>query len=383
MPVVTSARSEHAPPSPPPSVVCPSASVHHSRLWWLVAIFMTASLVMVTVEVPKRAPPTPTAAADQVILLPPTMGLVYEPDLRPVPKGQGILLGPHFVLVIDGVAVTPKIDETAARRLGMASALRAAEGQELLFVDLSTRPDVVPRFTRSGVELTTAVVVNGLPRPLDGQLIKGRLLVISVPVGAPAALVVTDEGRDLSMNLRNGFVDADSLYEVQVSEDLSASKYAGTGTIRAATVSRPLNVSVGFTERASLDPFLTGLGWAGRGRAWLHVSGVQAQADGFSGWDRRKGEFPAKVTLDTSATFRMKLPDGTLVRPQPAPPLDLSDFSPLPGFYLIFSVPDSFRTGSVQITPQGNVTALYSDGDLPATWTAPPAAGEVAITMKP
>lgn len=165
--------------------------------------------------------PPETAAADYVGVTTPAHGTFVG---VPLPDGTGWLEGPHFSIEIRWVAVVTQLDRQLTRLLALDSSLRAAEGQELVLaqVDSSSSSQELPRWDPEGSQVTYAVVAGGDERPLEDLPESYETIVVHVTRNDPVFLRVTDEGREMNMNLRDGSVAPESVYHVTRSEPLGA-----------------------------------------------------------------------------------------------------------------------------------------------------------------
>jgi len=310
-------------------------------------------------------------------------------DVGDAPTGAGELSGPHFDLAIDEVATTTVLKGAHADYLDLAAPLQAAPGHEFVLARLppSVEP---PRFERTSENVQEALLVGDQRRPLVDVL--DRLaqyveltLVVSVPRGAPVILQITDEGRPLSLDVRTGDVAPDSTYRVEYSQEFSPRDYGETGTVEAFGRTRPLKVEIFWSSGYghSLEPFVPSAGWAPPGRSWLLIQGP-LRASSSTVLDYGIFGFGLVFDLDLAATFGLAQPDGPTTRAE-APQLlrvnDTSGMGPASGFSVVFDVADSFRSGTLRITPDGPMTAFLDDDVVDTGWATPPAPAEIPIAF--
>ena len=128
-------------------------------------------------------------------------------ELSPLPADAG-LTGPHHAVTLVGVVTTPELTREQLRALGMwgvhldpDTPLQAGPEREFLLVYFGepesggVPPSDVP---------TAEVHVAGQARPLPAVPRPDEVLLLNVPVGEDATLVVTDAGEQTSISLRTG-----------------------------------------------------------------------------------------------------------------------------------------------------------------------------------
>ncbi len=309
-----------------------------------------------------------------------------------VPAGSGRLAGPHFDLQIARVVTTSELSGSLADSLDLVSPLQAADDHEFVVATMA-RDFEPPRWSPDDANLEVAVIEADQRRPLARGLdflsgVNDMTLVASVPKGAPVLLQVTDEGRPLSIDLRDGSPTAESNYQVSYSQELQPLDYEEAGVVAASGRTRPLQVAIASywssADRHSLEPFVPTAGWARPGRSWLLVKGLHASSTTIT--DAGLFGFSMTFDLDVAATFGLALQDGTTIPAQARQPLRLDDSSGITsvnGFPVIFDMPDSFRTGTLQITPAGTMTAYVDGASVPADWEVPPTPAQVPIDFQP
>jgi hypothetical protein len=220
------------------------------------------------------APPVPDSYAE-------VLTTQYGGDLRAAGIGNGHpfdraatwLRGPHFsIALVESAGVSWVTDQTAAKfRMADNRGIRPGNGRELLLARFDAPLLPVPYGT--GSNPVAEVVVGAERRSLTGDVNARKVIAVSVPVGAPVSLSVTDEGRTQSIDLRTGAVSGriDGY-----AEDLHTRISGMGGWINAPGVGRtPVMLSL----ELKLAPFAPGRGWATAGRAWLTYTATASLLD--------------------------------------------------------------------------------------------------------
>lgn len=312
-------------------------------------------------------------------------------DVGDPPTSPGELTGPHFDLKIAEVATTAVLKGSPADNLDLDEPLQAAADHEFVLAKLRSNFEP-PRWERKDANVEVAVVVADQRRPLAGVVDRlsaytDLALVVSVPEGAPVTLEVTDEGRPLSLDLRTGSLAGNSTYQVLYSEELTRLDYEETGTVEAFGRTRLLKVEIvglwSSTDSHSLEPFVPSAGWAEPGRSWLLIPGLRTSSS--IPYDPNLFGFDMAFDLDTAATFGLAQPGGTITRAEAWQPFGVDDLETngILGFNVIFDVPDSFRTGTLQITLDGPMTARLDGSSVPTGWATPPPPAQLPIVFSP
>jgi hypothetical protein len=299
-----------------------------------------------------------------------------------VPDNEGRLIGPRFDLEIDDVAVVGRLKSSSAspELPGSDSRprhFRAAPDHELLLVNfggtdiVALDDDGQPTFFADDPEadLTTTVVVADSAVRLEEPPEPHGYLVVSVPRDADALLEVSDHGRRHSISLRTGERRATTEgFYTEATQELEEG-YAGDGQVLVTNglVSRVDEATIELRlDRAERRPWLPGLGYARDGHAWL-VVGPQP----FDVLPTLRNTHPA-LRLDAAATFVLITTDGTET---PALPTELTLLDT--GAAVVFSVPETFRSGTIMIRPGAG-----SRWNLPGyAWEAAPPDDSVAIDL--
>jgi hypothetical protein len=310
--------------------------------------------------------------------------------MKEVRADDADLRGPHFAIDIDWIATGSMIKQKFTPSVSELTARRAADGQELLLVAV-TGEQTNGQFTLGDRKAPIAELVVGsrkklltrLPLPPNDDDIvpqlptDGVLLVASVPHDGKVELVVTDEGKAQSVDLRTG----------ERSESIDG-YYGSTAQPLAFDTAVPLTFAEGggtqlqvtdhalaeFTDKvAVLAPWTPDQGWAPDEHAWLVIprpvlsTPLSMDMTGL------------RLTFDDAVVFSV---DG---RPELGGAHTVETFS---GEYtattdpLVFDVPADFTGGTftMNIAAMG-VTAEYYTGDRVVTWAPPPAPFTVPLSF--
>jgi hypothetical protein len=196
------------------------------------------------------------------------MGL---PNVRELDPKTVYLQGPHFHVGIEEVAEVSELDPGDKYKYRMQlnrepiEPLRARPGKALLLVRLYRPSD--PHEKAESVDATGTVVVAGKARSIGevGRSVE-TLIAVSVDPGAEATLVVSDSGREQSINLRTGARGPDALAAYHPVR--SDGETLGDG-VRISGNQGGVEISGSVSARKY--PYLAGQGWAPPGRVWLQV----------------------------------------------------------------------------------------------------------------
>jgi hypothetical protein len=276
---------------------------------------------------------------------------------------QASLVGPHSAVAFSGVVTTPSISGYQVAALGLIDpqakqGLRPADGHEFLI--LRTVRAEVPWMGVGSEPPTTAMTLRtgGESRPLNKQFGGDHTLTLSVRSGQEATLVLTDEGRVQTLDLRTGRRGGDPIplyYPLRVADVKgSFGSWARVSGVTVDGMAQGNLIAVGGTSgRATLHPFRSKLGWARPGRAWLEV--------GIGRWTDMLTK--AVITVDVAASFTLTTPDGTRISPVPGTGdirIESVISADTPTSIVMFDVPDSFRSGAVGFAPRGTIVATVN-----------------------
>jgi hypothetical protein len=291
------------------------------------------------------------AAADYAVVT----GVVQVgaiPDAQRLPESS-VLGGPHFALWASEVATMARLDAEWLRgvRIGHDGdgPLLAGDGRELLLVRLSDIP-ALKGWQPAGTwhEVDAKVIVDGRARHLGNLTAGDAVLITAVPIHAPVTLMVTDEGKTQSIDLRTGRPGSGAVSAYTRPPSRGSIKYD------VPVVPRPEYVG-GFNVKvdvsATLRPFdgrRNGV-WARSGRMWMDVSlKVTFWGNGTLG-----GELDvARSLLLHSGATALKVPPGTA--PLTLEPASVTDFTVEHRFDV--DVPDDLRVITISFKPTGKFT---------------------------
>ncbi|MBF9131548.1 hypothetical protein I0C86_21655 [Plantactinospora sp. S1510] len=287
---------------------------------------------------------------------------------RQYPEKSAVLRGPHFELHLLEVGATPALSAAAVddaylfEAEGSHPEYPAGAGRELLVARLEEKLQSIGSRPE---ELLLGVRVDGVDRLVRMKdWPSTSLIVVSVPAGTDAALLVTDMGRTQSISLRSGRVleriegyypplagGADAKAKVQVTAP-------GVRLVWGNPVEARALVSV------KLEPYVNEGGWAPTGRIWL-TGKVWVSL----------GEPELTATIDVARSVRVTGPGGLAIR-VPNGQLAIKPNRTLPNLggssdeVTIFAeVPADLKQLTVTFMPKGSFAV--ADNNAPVRWRAP------------
>jgi hypothetical protein len=274
------------------------------------------------------------------------------------------LTGPHFTVVFSAL----EISDTAGIDY------RAADGHEFLELAPGSPVTYDPP---AGV--TARIVVAGRAHAVDLTEMTARGLVVSVQKGHTATLLVTDEGRTQSIDLRKGRRGADAIpgYYPSVTLSWQDGDYSELGAASPDGCRRRTRLSLSFSPNESaVLPWGPELGWAKPGRAWLPVSYLPMITPiTFPDYDS-VNEMPPSCATDLNFTWDIARSVGLQTGD--------GELTPVAGtgadHTLVFDVPVSLKSATLLVHPVGTY-----DGEgqsHPATWSEAPPTGQIAMTAE-
>lgn len=302
--------------------------------------------------------------------------------------GEGLLLSPHYMVRLERIEVTDVAPEGSTWGPDHASSRpkAAAAGHEFVIVRVAFdwnlvrwRPTVATTPDPDYVSLS--ISIGEREQAFDELPSSGYELIVSAPEGAKVWLRVTDAGRTQSLNLRDGARgdDAHEGFYTRAKVTLSPADYTGTGVVTAFGMSRPLEIKIS-VYAAVLVLWTPALGWLDDADdRWLHVTIGTISSNALI--PEELGQFPVDLDLDLGRTFTLILPDGTEVAPASSATVDVSIHTPLDGVSVAFPVTADFQGGTLVVTPEGEMTALFKDAQPEVTWSQRPAPGELAVQV--
>ncbi|MFC6017524.1 hypothetical protein ACFP2T_15080 [Plantactinospora solaniradicis] len=222
---------------------------------------------------------------------------------------SSVLVGPHFAVQLYSFAVTNELSASQVRRLIVSGGpsdgpMVAGDGREFLLVHLSEKVSRTKVLRSDGVPATAAVLVDGKSRPLErGTNFGDGVLVVSVPTGAAAQLVVTDADRPQSIDLRTGKRGPDALpnFHPALTGGIELEDVVRINGVHPAGQGTRFEVAVS----AVLLPYADDKGWAKSGHLWLDLTVSLTVA------------YDVKFTVNLAKSLTVRGPDGRKV-PIPA-----------------------------------------------------------------
>lgn len=294
---------------------------------------------------------------------------------------DGELVGPHFGLAIEHVAVADALENRTGRELPdqdeRPGDFRAPGDHDLVVAVLDwdlLAADRVLRSSDDRDQLRIWIETGERTVEMDALPDPGGIAVVAVRDSEDALLVVEDAGREQSISLRTGRRQAaiDGYYRL-ADQDLDH-RYEATG--RAGTTI-PLggdadegDVTVGLDlGSATRTPWDWDRGWAPSGRAWLRIMSSSPTGMLTSSADPGVGHLTLRA-LRAERVFSVVDETGEEIAALPAE-LGTTTSS------VLFDVPDTFTRGILRITPATGTDFLWPDG----LWVAPPSDDTVAIDL--
>ncbi|WP_327011095.1 hypothetical protein OHA72_29780 [Dactylosporangium sp. NBC_01737] len=243
--------------------------------WAVVAVCgLLAGCGGAPVKVPASAVPSPVSVAEDLAVV--AGGGIAVPAAKQLPA-KAAIGGPDYAVRLAEVGTADHLEPAVVTQFGrMQSAtgvprdasgpVAAGTGKEFLFVRLAAVPGVK---SEPSPKVKARLRVGERARPVEGIVSPGSVLVALVPVGAPVTLVVADEGKDQSVDLRTGAVGPDAVAAYLKPRPYGEVTYKLIGQITG----EPARTNVEITVSAALEPYdhrLNGT-WAPAGHTWLRV----------------------------------------------------------------------------------------------------------------
>lgn len=338
---------------------------------------------------PATASPTPTgpttASADYVYVSATTDQALSTTE---VSGPHSFVIGPKFMLQVEDADATDSISAESAETLGLAGAVHASQGHELVVTTFSGAPSYdapiqpggkAPGGETSGKAPGEAVVVDGTVHELGQPARDGGTLIVSVPKGHHPYLRITQGGRSQSVDLRTGQRAKDSLTPYYPYRNLHAGEHPGHWDGAASSVT--VRVAIGSID-AMISPFAPSTNWAADGKAWWYVSASSVHSE------CSKDAANCRVTLPRR-DFTLVLPNGRTLHPSAGSPslttksatdaVDATDVSGGSGLFG-FQVPANVRHATLVVAFAGRVTLLEGKKNVHMTMTHQPSPARVQLT---
>ena len=224
------------------------------------------------------------------------------PGATGLDAGTAYLQGPHFHYAVQETVEATSFEPTHPDRLRLGDQpfvpIRAGTGLTLLVVRLHS-PSPANAAGEQTAVVTARVIVAGRVRDL-GPLTQtvDKLLAISLTARAPVSLVISDSGRDQSIDLRTGNRRPDAVAGYYpVSHDTT--RLSDVIEVPGAT-----RFELTVTVRGTRYPYVAGQGWAESGRAWLDITlSLGTTSDAF------------RCDLDAARSLTVAVPAGQVPVP--------------------------------------------------------------------
>lgn len=226
------------------------------------------------VRVPASAVPSRVLVAEDLAVV--AGGGLAVPAAKQLPA-KAAVGGPDYAVRLAEVGTAEHLEPSVVTQFGkMQSAtgvprdatgsIAAGAGKEFLFVRLAEVPGV--RHEPSP-KVSARLRIGEQSRPVAGTVAPNTVVVALVPIGAPVTLVVANEGRDQSVDVRTGAVGPGAVAAYLKPRPFAETTYSVTGQIAGDALPTKLDITVS----AALEPFdhrLDGA-WAPAGHTWLRV----------------------------------------------------------------------------------------------------------------
>jgi hypothetical protein len=313
-----------------------------------------------SVPVPAPAVPSPVSVAEDLAVV--AGGGIAVPAARQLPA-KAAIGGPDYAVRLTEVGTADHLEPVVVAQFGAmqsatgvprdaAGPVAAGAGKEFLFVRLAA----VPGVRREPSPKTRARLrVGDQVRPVEGMVAPESVLVALVPVGAPVTLIVADENKDQSVDVRTGAVGPDTVAAYLKPRPYGEASAKVTGQVSGEAH----RTSVEITVSAALEPYdhrRNGT-WAPAGHTWLRVW-VDVR---FTAAGALAGTIDLRQSLQVSAGGRTVTVEaaGAGITRDPAP----GNAYTIAGEVRMDVVEGSVQTLTVRFEPKG---ALTRDGK-PAT----------------
>lgn len=226
------------------------------------------------VRVPAAAVPSPVSVAEDLAVV--VGGGIAVPAAKQLPA-KAAIGGPDYAVRLVEVGTADHLEPAVVTQFGkMQSAtgvprdasgsITAGSGKEFLFVRLAEVPGVR---RDPSPKVKARLRVGDQARTLEGMVAPNAVIVTLVPVGAPVTLIVADEGRDQSVDVRTGAVGPGAVAAYLKPRPFAEVTYKLIGQISG----EPARTNVEITVSAALEPYdhrLNGT-WAPAGHTWLRI----------------------------------------------------------------------------------------------------------------
>jgi hypothetical protein len=283
---------------------------------------------------------------------------VELPAVDPAPT----LTGPHFKITITGrrIATESREFSTVLQRLFPNDSYlpaKAAPGAELIVVGLGIKPHDYT--DGKAADLVKIQVTAGTDQVAVPALRDGQFVAVATKVGQPVTVVVTDDGRQQSLDLRTGSPGPDVVPELQQppEQKLDGPTTTVNGMLSAFGSRRPYTVVVrpALAERRVYRPDLR---WAPQGKAWLFFS-MKFTSNSIPE-NNAPIPFWVRQEFDLTKVASLTLTDGTKVPGMRGRYVHDGSLGFEVHFTVHFEVPAGTKAGTVTVNLGGTVTAVIS-----------------------
>lgn len=286
---------------------------------------------------------------------------------------------PHLWLSVLGLGVATQLDGMTASQLKLPGVTGAqitqrvvpAPGEELIWVQLQADGALFPPQAGSTPTLgiRTATTTHSLPLGAYNTAVQSYannhlLAVVSVPAGQPVDVVVDD-------------LDLTARYDVRTgthATDADTGKLAAAATLRGVKASpKTAKWAGGWTDGRNADlmkvewhldaddPYLgswvPGQGWAPKGRTWLALPYRPSYT----------AELFTDMTIDLHDDVWIKVDSKRYRADTKTKVTALSWMTTIDTQWLVFSVPDDFSKGTLEVQFPATLRVKYRDGQK-RTW---------------
>lgn len=353
----------------------------------LVAVALLATTTSCAVVGGQLTAPAQHTAITKAKDLRPEQSYLSEDGDKP-----GMLIGPHFQLAVSGYTATTEVPDDQAGVYGLDAPMALPDDSEYFLAVMDGKSQV-----RSNEKVKAQLKVGDQTRELSRTPGPSEAIAAVIPAKSDVKLVVTDEEKSQTINLRDGKREEqiDGYYTGLTSDDPSDYDSKGKVTADAGAnyqkEKRTLNISMK-VGKATKAPWLESEGWADDGKVWVQVPITDMITDSVYGFKVGSHEPGVDWTLKERDTFSLNPNEGktvdskgkeTFKADQSSSTIDgkKSKFTP-DTVTLLFQVSDKATKADLKIKPRGKMKAVWANIDGKCTWNSKPKSKKIAITFK-